>query len=257
MEPVDQKLIAAMLILTLSFVIVIGIILVYFVLRSRYLRELAASPKEKNADASPELAEGGFRHPAFKSPVCWLAIKSSNLQSVQSAFALHNPQPCSWVEGLAGDGGQKLFVSPAISGWVLVIGPALPDPVDDVDVCFRFLLEISRKLGHVQFFHANGVLNHHAWAQAEGGRILRGYAWAGKTLWNQGAATPAEQDLKMKCYDYTEAAETPLFSAAEPVVSNSDKVHLLAARWSVDPEEIDERSIEKEWGIVGQPSRRL
>ncbi len=124
---------------------------------------------------------------------------------MQSALALHNPKPCLWSEGLSGDGEQKLFVSPPVSGWILVIGPALPDPSDDVDVCFRFLLELSRKVGQVQFFNANSMLNEHAWVRADAGRIVRGYAWAGKTLWNQGAATQAERDLGMKCYDYTEA----------------------------------------------------
>jgi hypothetical protein len=45
------------------------------------------------------------------------------------------------------------------------------------------------------------------------------------------------------------------FAPVEPGSSNSDKVHLLAARWSLDPDDIDERFIEQEWGIVGEPSR--
>jgi len=55
----------------------------------------------------------------------------------------------------------------------------LPDPADDVDVCYRLLAELSRKLGHVQFFNANTVLNQHAWVQAEHGRscaVMRGRA---------------------------------------------------------------------------------
>lgn len=170
---------------------------------------------------------------------------------------MHNPKPCSWLEGFAGDGEQKLFVSPPVSGWILVIGPALPDPGDDVDACFRFLVELSRKLGHVQFFNGNVMLNQHAWVQAEAGRILRAYAWAGKTLWNQGATTPAENELALKCYDYTEAADVPQFGSPDPIANNSEKVHLLAARWSIDPDDIDERFIEQEWGIVGEPSRRF
>ncbi len=177
--------------------------------------------------------------------------------AVQSALALHNSKPCSWAEGLLGDSDQKLFVSPPVSGWILVIGSALPDPNDDVDTCFRFLLDLSRKLGHVQYFSTNGVLNHHAWVQAESGHVVRAYAWAGKTLWTQGKTTPAETELSMKCYDYTEVPELQTFGTRDPGSNNSDKVHLLAARWSLDPEEIDDRFIDQEWGIVGEPSRHF
>jgi hypothetical protein len=61
----------------------------------------------------------------------------------------------------------------------------------------------------------------------------------------------------MKCYEYAEAAEEAAFGSTKPGVDNSDKVHLLAARWSVDPEAIDEGLIERQWGIVGEPSRRF
>ncbi|WP_150107350.1 hypothetical protein [Pedosphaera parvula] len=177
--------------------------------------------------------------------------------TIQSALALHNPKPCSWLEGISGDGDQKLFVSPPVNGWVLVIGSALPDPGEDIDACFRFLLDLSRKVGHVQYFIANTVLNYHAWAQMESGHVLRGYAWAGKTLWNQGPTTQAEIDLAMKCYTYTDPGEALPFSSSEPSASNSEKVHLLASRWSIDPEEIDDHFIDQEWGIVGEPSKHF
>src|SRR6185295_7557650 len=105
---------------------------------------------------------------------------------------LNNPTPCSWEEGLARAQGHKLFISPPVGGWILVMGSDLPDPGDDVDKCFRFILDLSRKLGHVQYFSANRVVDHHSWAQAEQGRVLRAYAWAGRTVWHQGKMTRAE-----------------------------------------------------------------
>jgi hypothetical protein len=256
MAAVNQELIAWMLMSTLAIVISLGGIAAFLVLRNRHLqRQIQA--RQKELERSPEDSAPHRLFLAWKRPTCWIAIKNHNLQAVQTALALHNPKPCTWVEGLAGDSEKKLFISPPVSGWILVIGPMLPDPADDVDVCYRLLAELSRKLGHVQFFNANTVLNQHAWVQAEHGRILRGYAWAGKTLWNQGAMTPAERDLRMRCYDYTESATVSPFGASDPAANNSDKVHLLAARWSVDPDEIDERFVEHEWGIVGQRSRLL
>jgi hypothetical protein len=246
---------ATLLLSVFSFVLVMGVFFVYVALRWRHLR---GQTTPTTAVAPPPLAGDGhssFRHLALKRPNCWLAIKNRNLLAVQSALALHNPKPCPCLEGLSGESEPKLFVSPPISGWILVIGSALPDPVEDVDACFRFLLEVSRKLGHVQFFFANAMLNYHAWAQAEGGHIIRGYAWAGKTLWTQGEMTPGECDLGMRCFDYVDPLDVVQFNTSDSGCTNSDKVHLLAARWSVDPEDLDERFIEHEWGIVGEPSR--
>jgi hypothetical protein len=250
----DHKVIAGMLMLMLSFVAVLGIFFVYLVLRWRYVRVPKPAETRSLDELAAELAVKGPRF-GLKRPNCWLAIQNRDLLAVQAALALHNPKPCSWSEGLSGDGELKLFVSPPVAGWILVMGPALPDPGEDVDVCFRFLLELSRRVGQVQFFNENGMLNEHAWVRADSGRILRGYAWSGKTLWNQGAVTQAEVELGMKCYDYTEPAEPTPFALGEPGINNADKVHLLASRWSVDPDTIDDRLIEQELGIVGQPSR--
>ena len=251
----NHEVIAGWLLSVLAFVLVTGVFLIFFIIHWRRHNALSASPHVVSGKDQPRPPALNCKHLALKRPGCWLAIKNRNLVAVQSALALHNSKPCSWAEGILGDTDEKLFISPPVSGWILVIGSALPDPNEDVDACYRFLMDLSRKLGHVQFFSANGVLNHHAWAQAESGHVVRAYAWAGKTLWSQGKTTSAEIELNMKCYDYTEAPEPQPFGFRDPTSTNSDKVHLLAARWSLDPEDIDERFIDQEWGIVGEPSR--
>jgi hypothetical protein len=136
------------------------------------------------------------------------------------------------------------------------MGSGLPDPSEDVDVCFRFLIELSRRLGQVQFFSATRILHHHAWVKADGGRILRAYAWAGKTLWSQGARTSAESELDLKCFDYFETSEPCCFGQPDVAALNADKIPLLAARWSIDPGRIDARFLRLERGIAGEPSWR-
>jgi hypothetical protein len=150
---------------------------------------------------------------------------------------------------------QKLFIAPPIHGWILVTGCGLPEPSDDVDACFRFLLDLSRKLGQVQFYSANSILGHHAWVRAEAGRIVRAYAWAGKTLWNQGAKTPAEIALSLKCFEYFETPEATLFEQPDLISINTEKVSQLAAQWSIDPAAIDERTLDHACGIAGEPPR--
>lgn len=184
--------------------------------------------------------------------VCWLAVRTRNRFAVQSALGLQHPKPCSWLEGLAG--GEGLFVAPPVKGWVLVVGTDLPDPSEDVDACFRFVLDLSRKLGQVQFFPVSRVLHDHAWVKAKRGRIVRAYAWAGKTLWTQGARTPAEEELDLKCYDYTAPLETTAAGQPDGVAANVDKVSILAARWSLDPARLDQNSIDAR-GVVGEPKQ--
>jgi hypothetical protein len=130
-------------------------------------------------------------------------------------------------------GGGKLFVSPPVSGWVLVFGPGLPEPLEDVDFCYRFLRDLSRKLGKVQLYSVNKVLSHHAWVLLDGGQVCRAYAWAGQTLWNEGLVTAAEKDLEIVCFDY--GCEAGVLALREARSGDSDKLNQLAARWSVDP----------------------
>jgi hypothetical protein len=191
----------------------------------------------------------------FGVPTRWLAIKSGNPQMVQAALGLANPMPCSWEEGMTATHEQKLFISPPVNGWILVMGSNLPEPGDDVDKCFRFLLDLSRKLGEVQFFSVNRAVNHHAWVQVEEGAVQRAYAWCGRTLWNQGRATRAEQDLGLKCYSYGEGEDRIEFGRVDPAAINTERVPLLASRWSIDPTAIDARMLRENQGIAGKLSR--
>ncbi len=187
-----------------------------------------------------------------RRPTSWLAIKSGKPLAVQSALGLHNPKPCCWNDGLE----QSLFIAPPVQGWILVLGSGLPDPTEDIDACYRFLLKLSQKLGQVQFFHASPVLYHHAWVKADRGRVVRAYAWAGRTLWNQGLPSPAETDLDLKCLQYAESLDQITFGQSETLAMNVEKVPLLAARWSIDPGVIGQTSLRQEIGIAGELSGR-
>ncbi len=249
----DSDLIAALLILVLGIALGIGVtcllMVVHFLRKGRVINRPASRKVELLA------RERRFHTPIFHLPTRWLAIRSGNLQTVQAALGLNNPTPCSWEEGLSAAHEQKLFISPSIHGWILVVGSNLPEPSDDVDRCFRFILELSRKLGHVQFFSLNRAVNHHAWVNAEHGTVLRAYAWAGKPLWNQGTLTRAEIELGMKCYGYGEGEERIDFGRPDPAALNTERLPLLASRWSLDPTSIDARMLKENHGISGQLSR--
>lgn len=172
-------------------------------------------------------------------PSCWLAIRAATPERVRSALGLSRFVPCSWAEGMTGE--HEFFISPRVNGWVIVTGSAIPTPDDDVDECFRFLVSLSRKLGHVQFFHAQRFLHHHAWARLDDGYVTRAYAWADGTVWSQGARTLPEIELGLKCFDYGEPC--PRSAAAH----NAEKVSRLATRWNFDSAVVDDRTV----GVAG------
>lgn len=221
-----------------------------------YFRRSRAAGNSSKTGGSEGFSETSFSvsplRAFWRRPACWVAIRSRNLQAVQMALGLNNAQPCSWAEGLSD--GRQIFVSPPFHGWILVFGSDLPDPVTDVDECFRFLLDLSRRVGCVQMFKADDSLRHHAWACMQSGRVLRGYAWAGKTIWDQGPMSTAEVELGLKCFHYEDDSSVT-WETGDLVAANVEKVPLLASRWSVNPSAIDPRFMEVSKGLAGSPSR--
>ncbi len=248
----DHAAIILLLLALLGTVLLIGALLTIVV--RRYLRARRAARAGRRTPAEFR-GDRLFQSSVFQCPNRWVAIKSANLQAVQAALGLHNPTPCSWADGMARVGDQKLFVSPPVNGWVLVVGPLLPEPSEDVDVCFRFLQRLSRELGEVQFFSVNRAVGHHAWARFERGRAVRGYAWAGETLWNQGRKTWAERKLGLRCYDYCEGDARNNFAQPERNRVNVENLFVLAALWSLDPSSIDDSALTDVLGITGDLSR--
>jgi hypothetical protein len=245
---VTAGLLMLVLLSVLGMAVLLSIFVTGYLKRTRFPRAKSDPDKEtKDLD----LQRRYLPTIVFNHPQRWLAIRSSNARAVQTALGLHNPTPCSWDEGIAKLNEHSLFISPPVQNWIFVLGHGLPDPADDIDDCFRLLVRLSRSLGHVQFFSTNRAVNHHAWAQAEDGVVRRAYAWAGETLWNQGPKTHAEIELGLKCFDYTENADSISLIQNDSHQSNAEKVIFLAARWSMDPTHVDQSMLSATQGIVG------
>ncbi len=240
-----------MMLIPFGVVLGIGVFFIYCAFRRTRLEKSSKPFGNLRFNSSLHPLSGGFHTPIFGRPIRWLAIKGEDPAAVQAALRLHRPTPCSWEEGLVEAKEDKLFISAPVNGWILVVGSGLPDPSDDVDKCFHFMSRLSQKLGHVQYFNANRVVNHHAWILTEKGCIYRAYAWADGVLWNQGPITAAEKDLGLRSFDY--GSELNPFTTRETMAANCEKVSLLAARWSIDPNAIAQENWDAN-GIVGEMS---
>jgi hypothetical protein len=197
--------------------------------------------------APPSAAPPALALFAPQRPTVWLAVRAATPEAVQSALGLGRCAPCSWSEGMSGN--HEFFISPQVHGWVIVTGLGLPNPSDDVDAVFLFLVALSRTLGHVEFFYADRLANHHGWARVDEGCVTRAYAWAGETVWNQGGLTLSEIELGLKCSSYGDD-----FAALGEAEANFEKVPMLAARWSLDPAEVRNFSARQATGIAGGPA---
>ncbi|HXG46204.1 MAG TPA: hypothetical protein VNO52_01150 [Methylomirabilota bacterium] len=249
----DGDLIAWLLILLLGVALGIGIagllLVVHFARQGRPLPQRRLRRAELVSAATRRTGS------AVPMPTRWLAVQSTNAALVQDALGLRNPTPCSWEEGLSAAQDKRLFISPPIAGWIVVMGGNLPDPADDVDRLFKFLMDLSRRVGRVQYFSINRVVHHHAWADVTDGVVARAYAWAGRTLWNQGAMTSAESSLSMACLAYGETPDPVAFGQVDPMAANTERVCLLASRWSVDLSSIDARTLKQSHGVAGRVAR--
>jgi hypothetical protein len=84
------------------------------------------------------------------------------------------------------------------------------------------------------------------------GKIVRAFAWAGQTLWNQGTLSTAELKLGAVCHDYLADEHLSWREQQEISAGNIDLMPALAARWSIDPAAIDARKIAAFPGLIGE-----
>src|SRR6185436_17277034 len=131
-------MIALLLIVLLGLALSIGTLFLF--LAVRWVRQRSAANRFLEPDCTLPffLARPGLRFSFVNHPFRWLAVKGNSPVAVQMALRLHRPTPCSWEEGLVDLGDRRLFISPPVSGWILVVGSGLPEPSEDVDHCFHF-----------------------------------------------------------------------------------------------------------------------
>jgi hypothetical protein len=95
-------------------------------------------------------------------------------------------------------------------------------------------MNLSRATGEIQFYSFDRVLNFHSWAWLRDGKVVRAYAWAAETVWNEGRMTLDERLLGLKCRGYADVPEPIRYGEIPAEQQNTERVSLLARRWSID-----------------------
>jgi hypothetical protein len=163
----------------------------------------------------------------------WLAIASKDQSVVIRSLGLRDLKQCTWQKGIAHTYGEAtmVFVSPVVDGWILVVGSFLfPGPGDSDPHKPKFipyLEEISKSLGHVQYFATHRITEYHAWAKAESGVVRRAFAYlgeSGEVLLKIGKPSPEEISA-----GWQDDSEVP----------SEETVMDIAAKWSLNPQLLD------------------
>lgn len=230
--------------LLVSLGCVLGLAFSFFVIYRHHLRRLRRAARVQGGGGGASSKHR--RSISFQVPSRWLAIRSSNTSLVRELLGVAEEVAVPWSEALSRAREASLFVSGPVDGWTLVVGGRLVDPVGDIDALYRSLHRLSRELGEVHFYSADRVLHFHSWARFDDGRATRAYSWAGETQWNEGRPTLEERLLGLRCRAYCEEAEPVRFGEVAPEVHNTERVVLLARRWSVDPVAASERLLHQE-----------
>lgn len=155
----------------------------------------------------------------------WLVVKSSDPKAVSKKLGFTGVKKSSWEDGIeaAYEDYGRVFVSPPLDGWVLVVSCSLPAPGDGPVNVLSMLQTLSREYGEAQYFCTHRVTELHAWVKAIDGQIVRAYGYSGEqggVIWNEGEPTPEERELG--------------FSVADEWTPDEEAALAIAAKWSID-----------------------
>ncbi|MEU7039498.1 hypothetical protein AB0A77_00350 [Streptomyces varsoviensis] len=121
----------------------------------------------------------------------WIAVSTGDQAGVMETMGLTDPRPITFaaaadlIDSDAHDrepeGVGRVYVSPALDGWTLVIGrwcdPTDPDRSDEVR---RLCTRLSSRYGHAHAFYYGEQGDGSAWLVTERGAVLRSYCGIGE-----------------------------------------------------------------------------
>jgi len=234
----------------------------------------------------------------FGFKVSWFAVKTSDPASVLDALEFGEATPANWASGLEAAYGQShkddpwVFISPPVSGWVLVVGFSLPYPTIEThhDIGKRFDVLFSRlmkRFDDVQFFGSYRVVGFVAWARALNGKPTRIFAYADEVMANFGEQTPEEAKLGFANFSGLSPSEAldVMFRIAEEQARERDTLIAsglprreararvgqhgrdaipdeidvvdLAALWSIDPSRLSNENCQPGLGLAARLPKDL
>lgn len=186
---------------------------------------------------------------SFGRRATWVAVRCDDGEEVVKALGLRTVCPANWAAGLDAVGHEGVFVTPSIDGYVLAVGSDFHGNGDYGAIVEPLLQRLSSTFEEAAWFVTHDEAEHHGWALARRGKLLRAYAYQeedGEVLW-QGEVTDVERALD--CF-----VDDPRDRSDDGAKWWPDEATVLriAARWTVDPSGIAARSLPLSCGWLGR-----
>ena len=197
----------------------------------------------------------------FGYKTSWLAVRDRTTDDVVDALDLQGRTILDWATGTDLAYRRGVYVTAPVPGWTLAHSRTqLPPGFDAVDPAFPdWLSGLSARLGEVQFFATDRVSEHHVWARAVAGVILRAYCFdysRQEAALCIGEPTAAEVELGLASGELGPESERwsdEEWDAWADASPSEFTVLAVAGVWSVDPRTIGD-VIDN--GIYGIPPQR-
>ncbi|MGW0786654.1 hypothetical protein [Streptomyces sp. NPDC002913] len=140
------------------------------------------------------IAEEDRPRPLATCWLYWIAVPTRDQTGVMASLGLARPVPVTFAEAEAvidedghgeaednPDGLARVYVSPEIEGWTLVIGPWCdPCSTDRSDEVLRLCADLSTRFGAAQAYYFGAQGDGSAWLIAEHGVVVRRYCETGE-----------------------------------------------------------------------------
>lgn len=186
----------------------------------------------------------------FGFKCAWLAVKTSDRRKLEKCLEIKEVKEANWSMGLevAYEKGGRLFFTPAMDNWVIMIGVSLPDAIKDRQKLTDLLIKLSKEFGEAQYFGTHRVTEYQAWVKAVNGNIVRAVAYSGERQafsWVAGEPTKIEKELGLDYKVEDSAKGTP------DTVPSEMHVHQVSMDWSIDTF-FENKTFSATNGIIGR-----
>lgn len=195
---------------------------------------------EIEIDATPDLPTG------FGYKMTWLAVRADSSDAVMKSLSLSAAVPANWRSGdlliyNSRSGDPRVFVTPAVQGWVIIAGTPVDEPTDEAkhlkwDATIRSL---SKQFGDCQYFGNHRVSSYFAWSRWKDGNLVRRFIYGDGDETSFGEETPEEARLPFKLPldpSIPQPKRPPGVPEEEFRFPDEEDVMTLAERWSINPQ---------------------
>lgn len=165
----------------------------------------------------------------------WLAVRGASVDRILAVLGLSSPKPATWQQGLSavcGDywdfeadidtPGSRVFISPLVEGWRLVVGGLLGGTDKAGIAPILHLCEtLSREFSEACAYTTQNRMDWYSWILARDGAVYRQFLWDSAILVDEGAPTQVEAESRAAVYstDWLPSEELVITIAAASSIS--------------------------------------